>query len=57
MLAAGYALGSAVLLSVGFGLARAFQVLPLASLAAAAVFLYVLRHYPAGAGRSGGGEA
>jgi predicted MFS family arabinose efflux permease len=40
-----------------FGLARAFQVVPLVSLAAAAVFLYVLRRYAADAGKAEGGAA
>jgi MFS family permease len=40
-----------------FGLNHAFQVLPLVSLAAAGVFLYVLRHYKADAARMEGTEA
>jgi MFS family permease len=40
-----------------FGLARAFQVVPLVSLAAAGMFLYVLRRYAADAGRAEEGGA
>jgi MFS family permease len=40
-----------------FGLAGAFQVLPLASLVSAAVFLYVRRHYAADAARLAGVRA